>query len=63
MNPGASSLHQTTVSQAASISVVARTTPIHAAVLAVTGGRQPGLATLRVRPAELRAEIPVVKPG
>lgn len=48
--------------QAASISVVARTTPIHSAVLAVTGGRQPGLATLRVRPAELRAEIPAVRP-
>ncbi len=48
--------------QAASISVVARTTPIQAAVLAATSGRQPGLATLRVRPAELRAEIPAVRP-
>lgn len=47
---------------AASISVLARNTPIQAVVLATTGGRQPGLATLRVRPAELRSEIPVVLP-
>ncbi|HWJ08531.1 MAG TPA: DUF5719 family protein [Nocardioides sp.] len=48
--------------RAASISVVARSTRIQAVVLAATGGRQPGLATLRVRPAELRAQIPVVVP-
>lgn len=47
---------------AASISVVSRNTRIQAVVLAATGGRRPGLATLRVRPAELRAEIPVVEP-
>lgn len=48
--------------RAVSVSVVARTTRIQAVVLAATGGPQPGLATLRVRPGELRAEIPVVKP-
>lgn len=48
--------------QAASISVVARTTPIRAVVVAATGGKRPGLATLRLRPGELRAEIPVVNP-
>lgn len=48
--------------KAASVSVLARNTPIQAVVLAATGGRQPGLATLRVRPAELRSEIPVVFP-
>lgn len=47
---------------AVSISVDARNTPIQAVVLAATGGRQPGLATLRVRPGELRAQIPVVIP-
>lgn len=48
--------------KAVSVSVVARTTRIQAVLVAATGGRKPGLATLRVRPAELRAQIPAVQP-
>ncbi|KRB79646.1 hypothetical protein ASE01_23250 [Nocardioides sp. Root190] len=47
---------------AVSVTVEARNTRIHAVVSIATGGRTPGLATVRVRPAELRAQIPVVVP-
>lgn len=49
---------------AAAVAVVveARNTRIRAVVSLPVTGRQPGLATLRVRPAELRAQIPVVTP-
>jgi hypothetical protein len=49
-------------SGAVAVAVEARNTRIRAAVSVATGGRAPGLATLRVRPAELRAQIPVVMP-
>lgn len=49
-------------SRAVTVVVEARNTRIRAVVSVPVAGRQPGLATLRVRPAELRARIPVVAP-
>lgn len=49
--------------QATSVTVLSRATPIGAVVLLPAGGRNAGLATLRVRPAELEAQIPVVIPA
>lgn len=49
-------------SGAVAVSVEARNTPVKAVVSIATGGRTPGLATLRLRPPELRAQIPVVIP-
>ncbi|TWH00711.1 hypothetical protein L615_002000000340 [Nocardioides sp. J9] len=48
--------------RATSITVVARSTPVRAVVTATARGREAGLATLRVRPADLRASIPAVSP-
>lgn len=48
--------------QAVTITVETRNTRIAAVVSIPAKGRQPGLATIRLRPAELRARIPVVVP-
>ncbi|HWJ65967.1 MAG TPA: DUF5719 family protein [Nocardioides sp.] len=48
--------------RAVAVAVEARNTPIRAVVTVPASGRQPGLATLRLLPAELRARIPAVAP-
>lgn len=48
--------------KAVTVSIEARNTRISAVVSIPVKGRQPGLATIRVRPAELRSRIPVVVP-
>lgn len=47
---------------AVEVTVQARNTPIRGVVTVPTGGRSPGLATLRLLPAQLQAEIPAVRP-
>lgn len=48
--------------RAVAVTVEARNTGIRAVVSLPAAGREPGLATLRVRPPELRARVPVVLP-
>lgn len=47
---------------AVTVTVEARNTRIRGVVSVPAGGAKPGLATLRLRPAELQAEIPAVRP-
>lgn len=47
---------------AVAITVEARNTPVSGAVVVPVAGRSPGLATLRLRPAEVQARIPDVRP-
>ncbi len=49
-------------SGAVAVTVEARNTRIRGVVALPTAGRTPGLATLRLRPAELQAQIPSVRP-
>lgn len=47
---------------AVAVSVEARNTPVRGLVAIPAAGARPGLATLRLRPAELQAQIPAVRP-